>query len=451
MLYGSGAELQSINPLFAVHPLARQVQRYVLLVTLARYDSTLAPEPYLARGWTWSPDRQTLTMRLTNSLRWHDGTPTTARDAAWTLEAARDPATGYPRATDLADLRAVRAPDDTTLVLTFRSPQPALPDVLTDLALVPRHLLDSVPRDRLRLAAWNHRPVGNGPFRFVTHEPNRRWVFERNSDFPAELGGAPRLERLVIAVVDEPMTKLAALASGELDFAGVNPAHADFVRRDPRLALVDYPLLFTVGIVFNARRPPFDDPEARRRVDAALDRDAIVQGYLFGFGRPAAGPVPPDLPGYIVGRGAPAAAGGPRQAVPGPPLRFELLTVGSGEAALEQLVQAQLERMGIEVRIHQLELGSFLDRVYGPRHEFEAAMLGVPGDLGLGYLRPLAALTGLPAPDDPAGLQRFFRDSAAAAFLYHARGLQGMNRRVRGVRMDVRGELATVARWTVEP
>ena len=54
MLFASGADLQSINPLLTIHPLARQVQRYLLLTTLARYDSALVPRPYLARSWEWS-------------------------------------------------------------------------------------------------------------------------------------------------------------------------------------------------------------------------------------------------------------------------------------------------------------------------------------------------------------------------------------------------------------
>jgi len=58
VIYASGAELQTINPLLAVHPLAKQVQRYVLLTTLARYDSALNPQPYLARAWWWSADRR---------------------------------------------------------------------------------------------------------------------------------------------------------------------------------------------------------------------------------------------------------------------------------------------------------------------------------------------------------------------------------------------------------
>ncbi len=107
--------------------------------------------------------------------------------------------------------------------------------------------------------------MGNGPFRFVAHEPNRRWVFAADSSFPAELGGPPGLERFIVVVVDEPTTKLAALTSGELDFAGIQPAHAEFVRRDPALAVISYPLLLTYGIVFNTRRPPFDRLDLRRR------------------------------------------------------------------------------------------------------------------------------------------------------------------------------------------
>jgi peptide/nickel transport system substrate-binding protein len=438
VLYASGADLQSINPLLTLHPLARQVQRYVLLTTLARYDSALVPRPYLAREWTWSLDRKTLTFRLALGVRWSDGLPTTARDVRWTLDAARDPAVGYPRLDDLAELASVTAPDDSTVVLGFSASQTGFPDVLTDLAILPAHLLDSVPRPALRRAAWNEHPVGNGPFRFVRHEPNRRWVFAANPAFPQALGGPPRIARLVLAVVDEPVTKLAALVDGELDFAGIQPAYAAYVRRDPRLRVLDYPLLFTYGLVFNTRRAPFDRVEVRKAVSAALDRRELVEGYVYGFGTPATGPVPPDV------TLRPAAFR--REAAD-----FELLTVGSGEGLLEQMIQAQLARAGFQVTIRQLELSAFLDRLYGPAHDFDAAILGIPGDLGLGYLGPLATLAGMTAPRDPMVAERMFADSMPVAFLYHARGIQGMNRRVRGVRMDLRGELVTVHDWRVSP
>lgn len=437
VVFASGADLQSINPLLTVHPLARQVQRYVLLTTLVGYDSALQVQPYLARSWTWSQDHRELQFHLVPGVLWHDGVPTTAHDVEWTLDAARNPRTGYPRLADLAALEKLEARDDTTVILQFSNPQGSIPDVLTDLAILPRHLLDSVPLDRMRQAAWNQHPVGNGPFRFVSHEANRKWVFEADSSFPAALGGPPRLSRLVIAVVDEPMTKLAALASGELDFAGIQPAHAQFVKKNPRLAVYDYPLLFDYVLVLNTRIPPFSDLAARTRVAEAVDRKEIVDGYLFGFGTPVWGAV--------------GAVGAVRAGTAGEqsPLSFELLTVGSGEAALEQLLQHQFQRQGIAISIRQLELSAFLDRVQGPSHEYQAAVMGVPGDLALGYLSPLLRTAGFTPAADTTGQLRQLADSTPVVFLYQARGVQGMNRRVRNVRMDQRGELATVARWTV--
>ncbi len=451
VVFASGADLQSMNPLLTVHPFARQVQKFVLLTTLARYDAALTPRPYLARSWRWSSGRRTLTLRLFTGLRWADGRRTVAGDVAWTLNAARDPATGYPRLDDLAAIASLDAPDDSTVVIRFVAPQQSFPDVLTDLAILPAHLLDTVPHSRLRQAAWNEHPVGNGPFRFVLHEANRRWVFAAAAAFPAQLGGPPLLDRFVVVVVDEPTTKLAALVAGELDFAGIQPAHAAFVARDPALAVLDYPMLNPYGIVFNQRRAPFDDRRTRLAVALAVDRREIVDGYLYGFGAAADGAVPPGVPGRVGLTPIRTDADSARRLLGGRRVPFELLTVGSGEGALEQLLQAQLARAGFDMTIRQLELSAYLGRVYGQRREFQAALLGIQGDPGLGYLRMLARIAGASAPADPRAAQRMLGDSVPIVFLYYARGVQGMNRRVSGVRMDLRGELATVTRWSVAP
>jgi peptide/nickel transport system substrate-binding protein len=446
VLFASGADLQSINPLLTLHPLARQVQRYVLLTTLARYDSSLTPRPYLARSWQWSGDHRQLTFHLQMGVRWHDGHPTIAGDVAWTLNTARNPATGYPRATELAGWDSVLAPTDSTVVISFRSAQQRFPDLLTDLAILPAHLLAGIRPGELRQAPWNSSPVGNGPFRFVSHEANRRWVFAANDSFPPALGGPPRLKRFIVVVVNEPTTKLAALTSGELDFAGIQPAHAEFVRRDPQLAVLTYPLLWTDAILFNTRHSPFNRLTSRQAVSAAIDRQELVDGYIYGYGTPARGPVPPSAPGYVPARTASLAM---TPASTGARTKFELLTVGSGEAALEQMLQARLNKVGFDVTLRQLELSAFLARVYGPSHDFQAAVLGIPGDLALGYLGPLAALAGIKVPADPGAAQQVIADSVPAAFLYHPRGLQGMNRRVHGVTMDLRGELPTIQQWSV--
>src|SRR6185436_9684160 len=296
VVYASGTDLESGNPLVTVHSLSRQIQRFALFVTLAKYDSALAPMPYAARSWSWSADHRQLTFHLASDTRWHDDQPTTATDVAFTIDAARDPSTGFWRATDLADVDSVMVVDDTTAVVRFKTPPPAFPLIFCELPILPAHLLANTPRGDMRRAAFNLNPVGNGPFSCVERRAGERWVFTRNDAFPASLGGPPKLAGLVVAVVDEPTTKFAGLASGDLDVAGIAPTMAHLARRDAQLRVVDYPVLFTTGLVFNVHQPPFDDVRVRRAVSASIDRSRLVRAALAGLGRPAAGPVPPENP-----------------------------------------------------------------------------------------------------------------------------------------------------------
>lgn len=490
VVYASGADLESANPLVTVHPMARQVQRYALFVTLARLDSTLEPQPYLAQRWTWSADKTALTLYLFPHLPWHDGVPTTARDVAFTLEAARDPRTGFPRVAELRGITAIEARDDTTVIISFRDPPPTFPLILSDLPVVPAHLLADVPRDRFRQHAFATAPTGNGPFRFAGREAGQRWVFERVADFPEALGGPAQIERLVVAVVDEPTTKFAGLVSGDLDIAGIAPTMASLVERDPALRVISYPVTFATALVFNSARAPFDDPRVRRAIDAIIDRRRIVDVALAGFGAPADGPVSAAHP-YHVELPRPTAAGADslldaagwrlgddgRRTRNGEALAFTLLTVVSGDNAIEQLIQADLRSHGITMEIRFAELGAFLAIAREVPRRFEALFVGIPGDLGLSHLaamfdgrlaggsldyggyhtprldslfvaveraaseRELAAAWG--------AVQRELARETPVAWIYHARGVQGVARRLQGVQMDLRGELPTLSQWRV--
>jgi len=490
VIYASGADLESGNPLVTVHPLSRQVQRYMLFVTLARYDTALAPAPYAAREWEWSGDRRALTFHLVSGIHWADSRPTTARDVKFTLDAARDPATGYPRAADLAQLDSVAIPDDSTVVLRYAQPQASFPLVLCELPIVPQHLLARVPRGEMRRASFNFAPVGNGPFRFVDRRAGDHWTFTRNNEFPSVLGGPPRVQQMVIVVVDEATTKFAGLASGDLDVAGIAPTMASLVRRDASLRVLDYPVLFTVGLVFNTHRPPFDDARVREAIDLAIDRNRIVRAALAGYGTPASGPVPPDNPfartvaperniaradslldaaGWVRSQNGVRVRGGRAFAV-------DLITVGSGDNALEQLVQADLAERGIRVGIRQVELGSFLTAARARTKQFDMLVAGVPGDLSLSYIGAMfdsrqaggaldyadyhtpaldslfvvirAARTTEERRAAWLALQTQLARELPVAWIYHSRGLQGISSRLGNVRMDLRGELVTVSSWT---
>ncbi|MDQ2767892.1 MAG: ABC transporter substrate-binding protein, partial [Gemmatimonadota bacterium] len=356
VVIASGADLESANPLVTIHPLARQVQRYALFVTLARLDEHLTPQPYYARAWRFSADRRALTFDLVPTLRWSDGMATTARDVAFTLDAARDPATGFPRASDLAGLSTVSVEDDSTVTLHFASPPPRFPELLSELPIVPAHRLASVPHGSMRADSFAVHPIGNGPFRFVERVAGQRWELARNDSFPLSMGGPPKLRRVIIAIIDEAATKFAGLTSGELDLAGVSPAMAPLVARDPLLRVIDYPVLQSYGIVFNVARAPFGDARVRQALSLAIDRRRIVAVAVHGYGEPSSKAIPSTHPygasaapvqdtaradSLLDAAGWRRLANGMRQR-DGKPLAFELLTVGSADNAAEQLIQSDL-------------------------------------------------------------------------------------------------------------
>ena len=489
VVMASGSDLESGNPLVTVHALTRQIQRHALFVTLVRLDSLLQPVPYFARAWSWDAEGRVLSLALLRGLAWHDGVPTTADDVRFTFDAVRDPSVGAPRAGDLAALDSVHVVADTAVQLFFKTRQPRVPNILAELPLVPRHLLDTVPRTTWRAAAFATAPVGNGPFQFLDRTPGRRWRFVRNAAFPAALGGPPALRQIVVAVVDEAATKFAGLVSGELDVAGVSPIMAHLVLADPTLTLRTPPALFTNVLAFNTTRAPFNDVRVRQAVNLAIDRQRLVQAAVAGYATPAGSAIPPGLPSspsqdtHVDVARADAlldAAGWRRgpdgmRARDGVPLRAELLTVGSGDMAVEQLVQADLAARGIALGVRVAEMATFLSIVRAAEKRFDLALTGIPGDIGMGQLVALFAssqrggaldYTGFHRPgldsalhaareSTPADASRawarvdsMLRAEAPVAWLYHARGVQGLSRRLEHVTMDLRGELVTVSQWT---
>lgn len=486
----SGADLESANPLVTVHPMSRQVQRHALFVTLIRLDSLLQPVPYYARSWSWDVSRQQLTFVLRSGLRWHDSVATTARDVQFTYESLRDKALGAPRAADISAVTDISVPNDTTIVFRFAAAQPSVPVVFAEMALVPQHVLDTVPLSRWRSHRFSTSPIGNGPFRFAERVPGRRWRFVRNEEFPSDMGGPPKLAQFVVAIVDEAATKFAGLVSGELDMAGISPSTARLVAGDSTLALETPPALFSTLIAFNTTRTPFDDVRVRRAVSLSLNRQRVVDAAVSGFGTPAAGAIPPGVPVYekrtpdrntaradslLDAAGWMRDAKGVRTKA-GVPLHINLLTVGSGDMAAEQLVQADLRERGIEMDIQVRELATFLSQVRAQKKEFDAAYVGVSGDLALGHIVAMFQSTQQGGALDYTGYHNDHLDAALAnariatagepaarawnlvdslllqespaAWVYHSRGVQGRSRKLHNVIMDLRGELTSIASWT---
>jgi peptide/nickel transport system substrate-binding protein len=489
IVIASGTDLEGMQPMTTVHTLSRQVQRYLVFTPLVRLSATLTPEPWAASGWVWNGARTRATFVIDTSLRWHDGAPFTSADARFTIDLARNRESGYARRSDLSAVTAIDPPTTDSLRIDFQQPQADVPLVLAELPILPAHRLRDVAPRELRRHPFTFAPVGSGPYRVVTREAGRRWILERTAAFPSRMGGVAATRTLVIAVIDEATTKVAGLVSGALDIAGVNPATATLVQRDPTLRVLDYPTFFTNWLTFNPNCSVVQDVRVRRAIALAINRARIVSAGVGGFG------VPSDAPSADLASGATPAdtvradalldsAGWRRDADgmrlrDGRPLRIDMLTVGSGDNPVEQLLQADLRARGIDLRIATRDMGALLTAARSSSGAHCAVYSGVAGDpsrsqltalfdpassggaLDLGALRPANlrnAFAQLRTATDTAARARAWRDaltiiadSVPATPVFHSRGVQGLSARLQHVQIDLRGELFSAARWTLAP
>jgi len=495
---GVRADFSGFNPIVTTDQYGIEVNQYVLFTPLVQYDEDLNARPYLAESWELLGDTGVV-FRLRRDVRWHDGRPVTAEDVAFTFERAKDPRTASLLASAfLEPVRSAEVLDAHTIRFRFVRPHAqALEDFWW--APVPRHLLADVPPDRLRTAAFNRRPVGSGPYRFVEWRPNERVVFERNPDFPEGLGGPPYLDRVVFRVIPESATMLTELLTGGVDVdIPLLPDQVAQVRANDALQLFAFPGRTVYYIGWNNRRPPFTRAAVRRALALGIDREQIVNALLFGHGTLATSTIPPWHPFYpedvdplpydpaeaarlLAAEGwADRTGDGVREGPDGRPLRFALLTSDASlNRAVAEVVQNQLRRIGAAVEVQVREFQTVLaqhkardfDAVLttwvldnfqaasAPMALFHSRWAAVPLSANRsGYANPRAdsLIERGAAATDPDEARRVWRDfvllmneEQPVTFLFWLDELAAARRRVQGIEMDPRGELLSIGRWWV--
>ncbi|HKJ93450.1 MAG TPA: ABC transporter substrate-binding protein [Longimicrobiales bacterium] len=489
------SDLSAMNPLVSSEAWADEVLRFALFMPLIRYDAKLGYEPYLAQSWEMTGDTGVV-FHLRHDVRWQDGQPTTAYDVAFTYERAQDPATGFPNTEYFEYWHGVQVLDSFTVRFTFEphaEPLAGLP--FTPIA--PKHLLDTIPPDRMRRAAFNLAPVGNGPFRYVSHRANDRWVFEANPDFPEALGGRPYLDRFVWRVVPDNTAQLAELQAGDVDVALSPPM--DAVRSAAAAAhvrLVQHPSRRYAFVGWNGLRPPLNDPRVRRALTMAIDRQAMVDAFRNGLGQVAVGPVMPwhwafdhDLPPLPFdpdsARALLAAAGyqdrdgdGVVENAAGQPFRIELKVVANNATNMNiaEVIRANLAAVGVQVTTRPVEATTLISDVTSPDRNFDAFEFGWDGDFRLNLRNQFhsAEIGGPyqfasyrnPVVDsilDEANrithraqalplwyrLQRILRDQQPWTFLYYQPQVFLVRDRLHDASMDIRGALVNLPKWWV--
>ena len=497
VVIAAAAGLDAFNPLVTGSAYTQEVNRHLLYVPLLRYGPELGLEPGLAASWELEGDTAAV-FHLRGGVLWSDSVPTRAEDVAFTVRRALDPTTGYPNAGYFTGWRGAEVVDSATVRVTF-DPRPEPLAALPLLPILPAHVLDTVPAGAMRTAAFNRRPVTNGPFRLAEARAGDRWVFARNPDFPEALGGPPLLDRLVWRTVPESQAQVAEILTGNAQIALEPPADRfDSLAARPALVGIEKPSFRYSFIGWNGRRPPLDDPAVRAAFTRAIDRPEILTAARGGHGRVALGPVPPGHWAFAdtlepLGHDTAAAAralrdAGFRQRDDDPPLEndagteldFELLIPAGNDATrdLAQMVQADLADAGVRLRIRALDFATLVQTITSAERDFDAVLLALDADIRLD-VASLFHSRALSGPFQIAGYRSAAMDSlldAAAAehdrdrarrlwheiqaglvadqpwtFLYYYPELILRRASLHGTTMDLRGVLHGASGWWLEP
>jgi peptide/nickel transport system substrate-binding protein len=349
-------------------------------------------EPGLAESWE-QPDPLTLVLHLRGGVSFHDGTPFDADAVVYNLNRIRDPKSGSTWQGDLAVVDTVTATDPLTVEITLQRPYAPLLAVLADQP----GMMISPTAHRADPEGFGDAPVGTGPFVLEERIPDERTTLVRNDGYWQE--GLPYLDRVVFRPIPDPTTKITDLLSGAVGIVDyVPPQLIDRVRQAPGLVYEEGPPNYaaTVYLPMNPEAPPLDDPDVRRAISMAIDRQTIVDQVVFGAGVPASQMIAPsswahnpDLPQI------PYDPEGARELLGGRTIRLEM-QVPPTYVQVAQVVQQNLAAAGIEVTIQRMDWGTLIDNYYAGSFQIQ-----VQDILGLTRADPDGLLYGFFAKDGP--------------------------------------------------
>lgn len=316
--FASAFDPNSLDP----HSLALLYQTRVVTQIyegLVNRDRDFRLEPALATSWrATSPTTWRFTLRP--DVRFHDGTPFSADDVAFSIERAM--AKTSQRASQLRGITGVRIVDPLAVDILLEAPDAVLPEKLYLVAMLSRAWAGKhgvqLPQDYNGKQETHavRNANGTGPYRLKSYEQDRRLVLEANPDWwgrrqPGAADALGNVTQAVYTVIQQDGTRLAALASGEVDFV-IDAPFQDVARlkRDPKLKVSETGDIGTQYLGFDQARAelkfadvkgrnPFKDVRVRRAVAHAIDVDSIVAKVLRGQATPTGSFFSPQVDGYV--------------------------------------------------------------------------------------------------------------------------------------------------------
>jgi len=446
-------EPPGLDPTAGAASAIAEIVLYNIFETLTKVNGDGHVTPLLAESWTISPDAKTYTFKLRKGVKFQNGEPFNAAAVKYSFERAVAKDSVNKDKAVFANIAAIDTPDEHTVVLTLKNGNP---DLLFQLGQGTAIIVE--PKSA---ATNNTQPVGTGPYKLDSWSRGSsatllRWDGYRNAS-------QVKMRRATIRFISDPSAQVAALLSGDVDaFPRVAAARSlEQFKRDRRFQILIGGSRAKVIVAMNNKRKPLDDVLVRRAIAAAIDRKAVIDGAVDGFGVPIGSYYTPGAPGYVDLTGMNAYDVAKSRALlhqAGVTLPLELTMKLPPTPYARQggeIVASMLDKVGIKVKLENVEWAQWLSGVYKDRaYDLTIIAHVEPLDFGnfarpnyyWGYESPKfnALWEKIQATADPqernklmGDAQRLVADDAVAAYLYQPTWITVANARLKGLWKDV--------------
>jgi len=280
LTYADGGDISSLNPFISTEgnsPLYSELT----MAEFVRFDARGNPIPELiteiptrANGGI-SRDGKTITYRLRHNVKWSDGQPFDADDVVYTVAVAKDDRNNLYIRDPWERITSVTEPNKYTVLFHLKEPYAAFIEdyfsTESSSCILPKHILG--PGTQINQAPYNGLPVGIGPFRYTAYNRGDSVVMDAN---PYYWRGRPKLHRVIYKIITDQNTLMTQLETGEISlWPAINGPLADRAKVLPGKRWTAWLTNYVGGIFFNVSKPQVSDPEVRRALRLATDRDTL--------------------------------------------------------------------------------------------------------------------------------------------------------------------------------
>ena len=369
-----------INPLLATDSASGEISGWIFN-GLVKFNKDANIVGDLAKSWEFE-NNKTLIFKLRKNVKWHDGKKFSAKDVVFTYNLLNSKKISTPYSSDFKEVKSVEAIDDYTIKVVYKEPYFKALSIWM-MGILPKHLWKNEKNPMQ--SKLNKFAIGTGPYKMTkAFEVNKKIELIANKEY---YEGVPKIDKQIFNYIGDEGTQFLMLKSKQLDIGGLTPLEVNRqIGKNFKKSFNIYERASNgyTYLGFNLRKKPFNNPKVREAIALAINKQELIDLLFFSHGKPCYGPFMPGTNVYP--KDLKPLKYNPKRAkeilkelgyTKEHPLEFTITTNSNNDIRVKavEIIQQQLLKVGIKVKIRVMEWQAFLSTVVMP-HNFDAVVLG---------------------------------------------------------------------------